>query len=124
MTVDNLLRAGQAFSVSQPAIQGNVPPNISRNQTIRWSGSNADWMLILIAVVDSSGSSIESVVQCIARDDGEFTIDGSKFSSWPTNRQVNVYVGAVKEQGGNLPFNNAESRIVGTYLMLGAGFSQ
>ena len=122
LTMENMFRAGQSFSVSQPAIQGNAPPNISRSQTVRWSNANADWMLIYIAVMNSAGTAFESIVQCIAADDGEFTVNGNLLSSWPTNRQVNLYVAAVKEQGGNLPHNNAESRIVGSYFLVEAGW--
>ena len=80
--------------------------------------------MIYMVVMNSAGTGYESIVQCIAEDDGEFTVNGNLLSSWPTNRQVNLYVAAVKEQGGNLPHNNAESRIVGSYFLIGAGFSQ
>ena len=124
MEIANFVRLSDSFTVQQPAIEGNSPPNIQRNQTIRWSGANADWILIEMAVMDSTGSAIQDLIQCVATDDGVFSVDGSLFSSWPNNRQVNVYVAAVVEETSVLPFNNAESRITGTYILMGAGFSQ
>ena len=112
------------MSVSQPAIQGNNPPNISRNQSFRWTSGGADWILLYRVMLDASQQNVEQGIICVLSDDGVFDVSSTMFSSWPTNRQVNILFTAVQEDHQILPHNNSESRIAGMYQMVGAGFSQ
>ncbi|MDG1483541.1 MAG: IPT/TIG domain-containing protein [Myxococcota bacterium] len=124
MAVNDILRAGGDVTVSQPAIQGNNPPDISRNQSFRWSSGSADWILIYMLMYDTKQQNIEQGIICVVADDGMFDISSSEFSSWPTGRRVDILFTPVREYNTILPHNDSESRIAGMYQMYGAGFSR
>ena len=66
----------------------------------------------------------EQRINCIASDDGNFTLDGSAFSGWPVGRVVDVYFTRVFEQNTIMPHNNGIARIVGQHSLHGAAVSQ
>ena len=113
-----------APTVTVPAITGDAVPYIDRAQAFSWSPTGADWVLITMGVLDSTGAGYAEVVNCVAMDDGRFTMDGDQFSSWPTGRQVNVFVGTVYESTPALPWNNGRGALFGLARVYGAGFSQ
>jgi len=112
------------FNVYNPAISGTTVPYINRNQTITWAPGGADYVWIELALLDSTATMVQQSIVCIAVDDGSFTVPSSEWSSWPTDRQVNLGVSKVVESGTIMPHNNSESRIAAFYTVLGAGFSQ
>jgi len=124
LVVEDILRAGGDVIVSEPAIQGNNPPDISSNQSFRWTAGDADWIIIYMLMLDASQQNIDQGIICVVSDDGVFDVNSSEFSSWPTGRQVNILFTPVREEHALLPHNNAESRIAGMYQMVGAGFSR
>ncbi len=124
MGVEDVLRAGGNVTVTQPAIQGNNPPDIYRNQSVRWTAGDADWIIIYMLMLDATQTSIEQGIICVVSDDGVFDVNSSEFTSWTTGRQVNILFTPVRETTTILPHNNAESRVAGMYQMVGAGFSR
>ena len=46
------------------------------------------------------------------------------WTTWPSGRIVDVFVGQVVEASGVLPWNGAESRMAGINWRYGAGISQ
>lgn len=124
MAVDNLFRAAGPMTVQQPAISGASVPYLDRSQTFLWTPGGYSWVEISLAIIDVSGKAVQESVTCVVQDDGEFTIDGSKFTAWPTGRQVNIGFTAVREGNTLLPHNDADSRVVGMYQMIGASFSR
>lgn len=126
VSVSNFLRTPARPSVSVPYITGSSPPNISRYQTFSWSSVGADWVLIEMSVWNTAGTGYQQTVSCVARDDGSFTFDGSKFSSWPSSfeyRQVDVRVGYAYESTGTFPWDNSSINMTGLYQVYGAGFA-
>ena len=109
--------------LTSPSITGTSAPSIDRFHFLNWSPSGADWMLITLTKMDSSGSNVDEIVHCVAEDDGSFTVDGSQFASWSSGRIVYINFNAVIEASGILPWNQAGSQVVGMYGVLGAGFS-
>ena len=124
MAVEDILRASGDVTISQPAIQGNNPPDISRNQSFRWTSGSADWILIYMLMYDTAQENIDQGIICVVADDGMFDISSSEFSSWPTGRRVDILFTPVREYNTTLPHNNSESRIAAMYQMYGAGFSR
>ena len=123
-TVNNIARTSQSPIVYAPAISGPTVPYISRYQTFTWSPSGADWIYIRLARLDPFTLNYVDEVNCIAQDDGSFTIEGSQWASWPIEEQIDIYFSRVVEQTSLLPHNNSYGRIVGEYTLLGAAFSQ
>ena len=111
-------------TIYTPDLQGFNPPNISQSQYFSWVPSGADWVSITVALKDSTGNSYIEAVNCVAQDDGEFTVQGSWFSQWIPGNQVDVFFGRAIEQTTVLPHNNAEAKIAGEYILLGGGFAQ
>ena len=124
MTAPDFMRASSTMNVISPAISGSTAPRISRAQTFTWNADSADWIMIMLGLTNSTGTGYEQFIYCVANNDGSFNVDSSQWSSWTTNRQVDVYFGRVTESGDTLPHNNSQSRVNGTYFMVGAGFSQ
>lgn len=112
------------LTVSSPAIAGASAPNISRGQTFSWSGGSADYTLIDLQMRNEAGTATAAAVTCVVNNDGSFTVPSSVWSSWPTNRIVDVYVGQVVEGTGTLPWNSSTSRLAGISWKYGAGISR
>jgi IPT/TIG domain len=123
-SVSGFVKTPTSFSVSTPAISGTTPPNITRSQTINWTAGSADRVLIMMGLVNSAGTDYDQFIYCVATDDGAFAVPSSTWTSWPSDRQVNIWVGKAMESGALLDFNNSESRVLGIYWNFGAGFSR
>lgn len=124
MSIPQFIRASSPSSITQPAITGNIIPSISRNQTLIWNTTGASWVMFIFVIRTEDQMADELRVNCILTDDGNFTIDGSVFSSWPLNRIVDVYFTRVFEQNTVMPHSNGISRIVGQHMLHGAAVSQ
>ena len=83
----------------------------------------ADRVIIEMVLLNADATDVDQQVTCVVWDDGNFTVPSSMWTSWPTDRQVNVLVSKLKESTGTLSFNNSESRMIGLYTIIGAGFS-
>ncbi len=121
--VDALVRTpGQPYLYT-PDIDGSSVQYVSRYQSFSWTTASADWVLLTMAVWDSAGSGYQEVVNCVVRDDGSFSFDGSRFSSWPYSRQVDIYFGYAYESYGTMPWDGGDSHVVGIHQIYGAGFT-
>ena len=123
-SIAGFIETTSSFDVTAPNIDSSIVPYISRSQTVSWSTSGADAVWIEFALLNSTATAIQQSVICIASDDGSFTIPASAWTSWPTDRQVNVTVSKVVESGTVMPHNNSEARVSTFYTIFGAGFSQ
>ena len=127
-TLASLATTPSAISVSSPNINGTNPPNVSRsNLRFQWTGgSGADYVLLdlfLSRDTTLNESSIVNEVTCWVNNDGDFTVPASAFPSWPTTGALFIFVGAVSEGGTSvMPTDNSESRVVGGYWIIGAGY--
>jgi hypothetical protein len=121
--ITNILEAPNSFSVTAPNISGSSAPTISRTQSITWSGSGGDFMVMQFRLWNSAGTDFQEIVTCWARDDGNFSLQ-NVWTSWTSGRQVDVLVGRAIEGTGTLPHTNAKSGMVGIYWVYGAGFAQ
>lgn len=122
-SVSDIVQAPSSFSVSSPNLAGSTPPTLSKSLSLSWSGSGGDAMVALLMLHDASGAIAETVT-CAMRDDGSFSVPGSTWTRWASNRQLDVLVGRVKAGTGTVPFNNADSEFAGVYWVYGAGFTQ
>ena len=87
------------------------------------SSAGADWALISISVWNSDTTGYQETINCVVRDDGDFTVDGSQFTSWPTSRQVDIRFSYAFESTGTMPWDNTNSKMVGMYAIYGATIS-
>ena len=111
------------FNVTYPAIDASIVPYISRTQTINWDAGGGDVVWIEMARIDALGTGVEEGIICIVNDTGSFTVPSSAWSSWPSGRQVNLFVSKSIDTHTTLPHNNSEVRVSGKYTVFGAGFS-
>ena len=123
-SINNIASTSSEPIVYSPAISGQSPPTITQNQVFSWSPSGADWIHIRLGRIDPSTFLYVEEVNCVAYDDGSFTIDGSLWNTWLTEQQIDIYFTRVVEQVAILPNNNSFSRVVGQHTIFGAGFSQ
>jgi hypothetical protein len=123
-SVTGFVKTPTSFSVSTPAISGSTAPNITRSQTFNWTSGSADRVIIMMGLINSAGNAYEQFIYCVTSDDGSFAVPSSTWTSWPSDRQVNLWIGKAKESGAILDFNNSESRMLGIYWNFGAGFSR
>jgi hypothetical protein len=121
--VQNITEAPGSFVVTKPYMDGSTPPTVGSSFAITWSGAQADRMVIIMERVDATYTSQE-VVTCVARNDGSFNVPSSAWNGWQAGGIVFIFVGALNEGGGTIPFNNAESRVSSTYFMAGAARTQ
>ena len=70
--VNGFANTSQAPILYTPALQGMTPVNISQNQTFTWSHRD-DWISIQVSVMHGLVAILDQI-NCIAVDDGEFTI--------------------------------------------------
>lgn len=106
--------------VTHPDMGGDVPPQLSRSQmSFTWDAVTADRIVLQMARSED-GTHIDEVVNCIALNDGSFTVPAGV---WPTPWQgtdvIFVIVSAMREDGGTVPLNGGESRVVGMASIMG-----
>ena len=127
-TLASLATTPSAISLTSPNINSSTPPYLTRsNLRFQWTGAaGADYVLLdLILSRDGNldTASIINEVTCWVNNDGDFTVPPSMFSSWPTTGVLYILVGAVSEGGTSvMPTDNSESRVVGGYWVIGAGW--
>ena len=120
--IPDLARTGAAFDLYAPYVFGSAPPELKKNELdIEWGQADADRMIIWVERYDEDLSEVIETVACVARDDGSFSVPGATWQEdWDYDQWLYIYVGAVHEDGGAVPLNNAESRVAGVYWLLGA----
>ena len=125
ISISRLVDVPATFNITSPAITGSTVAQLSRSQlSFRWSGgSTADRVLIELYLFSATGS-IEQTVTCVVSDDGSFTVPESAWTGYPSGRQVTVLLSRMEEGSSTLDFNNSQARVVASYGMVAAFFSQ
>jgi len=120
--IPELARTGAAFDLYAPYVFGSAPPQLKKNELdIEWGQADADRMIIWVERYDQDLTGVIETVACVVRDDGQFKVPGSAWEQdWDYDQWLYIYVGAVREDGGTVPLNNADSRVAGVYWLLGA----
>lgn len=121
LTVNGIASTASRPTLYSPSITGSSIANISPNPTFSWAPSGADWVLITLGIHSSGSTSYQEVIHCVAQDDGSFRVDTGQFVEWPYYRQIDVYFGPARKATGTLPWNNAQSGVVGLTRIYGAG---
>ncbi len=117
------MRTPARISVNNPNFGGSSPPNISRGQTITWSGSGGEAVWIILSKLNASSTAVDQQLYCLAQDDGSFTVPASSWASWQTGRQVNALIGRVTESNARIWYNESEARIAAVTWILGGAFA-
>jgi hypothetical protein len=110
-----------APTFTSPAITGASLPTLSQNQvSFTWAGGDgADWMVFDLYRYNSDQSVLLETLSCAAFNDGSFTVPSSAWSSWAGNQLVLVAAGAIAEGNENIPWDNSDFRVVGSYWTIG-----
>lgn len=112
-----------SFQLFTPAVYSDAPPVLRKNElTFDWGEVEAERVIVMAE--RRSGEDVEEILEtvaCVAENDGSFQIPGSTWQQgWDSDDWLYLYVGAVREDGGTIPLNNADSRVAGVYWLLGA----
>jgi hypothetical protein len=125
-SVDKLAKTPSGFDLYSPYLYGSAAPALQKSELdIEWGAADADRVMILVERYDADLDELIEVVGCVASDDGQFKIPGRTWEQpWESGQWLYIYVGAVREDGGTLPLNNADSRVAGVYWLLGAAVTE
>jgi hypothetical protein len=120
-----------SFQVTSPAIGGSTVPTFGSNIHFTWTGATNQtgqtpgvYMVAALQRLNPAGDRVVEAVTCAFHDTGDFTVPGSTWSAYPSGVQITVLVGRISETGGTLPYNDADSGVVGSYWVIGAGYTQ
>ena len=119
LSVSQFARASKRVVPTSPNIDSSNLPMVSPTQTFIWSPSGASWIHIRMYQLDTNNNII-SDIDCIAEDDGQFTTS-DVHSTWTQNDVVYIQFSRIYESQSIMPHNNSISRVVGEYIIVGAG---
>jgi hypothetical protein len=110
--LDPFFVAPAAFTVTSPAIAHDYDFYFSGTDLdVAWSGSAGDFVLVWMLGQDSGSS-----LYCVARDDGDFTVDSRYMSRFDLYEFVQLSVARFRVSESVLPHDNG--------VVLGAGMYQ
>jgi hypothetical protein len=125
-SMSDVVKGSNTFSVTSPNLNVAQLPSLTRtNLSVAWSGgTRGDAVLIVLSRYNADQTAIDEQVSCAATDDGSFTIPSSAWNSWANNRVVAISIGRAVKDTGTVPYNNAESQMVGVYWIVGGAITQ
>lgn len=125
-TMSDLVSMPQAFSVSAPRVDSDVPPQVSEGFSLAWTHPDAaDGVLVQLQLRGSNGTSVQESVSCWLRDDGAHNVPANVWNTqWAAGRQLDIFVTRYTAGSGTVPFNNADSAMAGEYIVYGAAFTK
>lgn len=112
-------RASKRVVPTSPSIDSTNLPTISPTQTFLWSPSGGSWIQIRMYQRDTAGNLL-SDINCNVTDDGQFTVS-DVHSTWITGDIIYIQFTRVYENSTVMGHNNAQSRIIGEHIIVGAG---
>lgn len=120
--IDHLASTSGGFDLYSPRVYGDAPPELRKNELlVEWGEVEADRVMILVERMDQDLETVIETVGCVARNDGSFKVPGATWAlEWDYDQWLYIYVGAVTEDAGTIPLNNADSRVAGVHWLLGA----
>jgi len=122
--INGVVNTPGLFSITSPIVTGDTLPRVRRSSfRVAWNGSGGDYVVIRATRLGTTGSVLEEVT-CVVDDIGSFTIPSNAWTGWSLDNQILLQVGRVKEPGGTVPFNNAQSGMVGVQWIVGAAVTQ
>jgi hypothetical protein len=105
------------FSVTSPSLTSSSTRQ-SSTIPITWSGgARADYVHIYMEVYTST-TTYDSV-ECIAADDGSFTVPASAWDNWSVGRSLLIIVTRVTEDSATIAHNNSVTAVAGQMSVLG-----
>ena len=124
-TVTAAVQTPGSFTVTTPNLHGDTVLRISQNFSLAWSGGGAtDGVLLSLQLMNAAGTAVDEEVSCSLRDDGSFNLPTGSFQNWIAGRQLNIFVSRFYVAGGTIDFNNADTAIIGEYMVYGAVFTK
>lgn len=124
LAVEGLARMPDAISLTGPALGGSTILSLSKSDlAFRWSGAPGDFAVIELLVSSSTGA-VQYSITCTVKDDGAFNVPSASVGSWPTGRQVSVYLVRYGSTEAVLPYNGASSGVLAGQGVIAAFLSR
>ena len=109
--------------LSVPILDADSPTTILRDQQFLWEPSDATWIRLRMARLNPETGLYSEQILCILHDDGVHMFDPELWKEWEPHQQIDVYFSRAIESTSVAPHNLSQARIVGSYTVVGAGFS-
>lgn len=120
LDIDSSANTPGSFEITRPVVSTDLIPTVSRtNFGVTWNGSSADYVVIRITLVDSSGNALERV-SCVVDDTGSFTVPSGVWNRWSSGLQGTLLVGRFRQSNAIIEHNRSRSGMVGVQWLLGA----
>ena len=119
LSVPQFARFSKRVIPTSPNIDSINIPSVSATQTFLWAPSGASWIQIRMYQIDTANN-IVSDINCNAIDDGQFTVT-NVHSQWTPGDVVYIQFYRMYEGETTMQHNNSVSRVVGEYIVVGAG---
>lgn len=107
-----------------PNLDSDTPTTIHRDQTFSWEPSLSSWISLRLARLDPVSGTYTEQIRCTLLDDGTHTLAPELWNEWGPLQQVDIYFSRVMETISIAPHNLSQARIVGSYTLVGAAFSE
>jgi hypothetical protein len=126
-SVGNFARTPSTFLLASPNL--NTLGYLRQQDLIfQWTQATADEMVIVLTRMQDVGGTTtpQETVTCRVANTGSggtFTVPTSVWRGWGGD-YLEVDIAALTYAAGSLPFNNANSGVVGAYWLVGAAFMQ
>ncbi|NOY25721.1 MAG: hypothetical protein GXP62_07590 [Oligoflexia bacterium] len=121
--VDLVRTPTSSLRVLTPNLEGSEVVYVQSSFTLTWTGGSGDIVLIKLGLQNSAGSGYLEELDCVANDDGSFTVPDD-WTVWPTGRQIDIWVETARQPDSTLPFNGSDSDVLGIYSKIGAAFTE
>ncbi|MFT7521617.1 MAG: hypothetical protein ACI9MC_003768, partial [Kiritimatiellia bacterium] len=122
-TLEGVVSTPDAFQVTSPAIDSFTAPTLTKNNLlISWTGAGADYVVIRLLRWGQDGTIIEEV-NCVVNDTGRFQVPSNIWGGWSFDQQLTIQVGKAKVGGGTVPYNTANTGMIGVHWIIGAGWT-
>ncbi len=126
-SVGNFARTPSTFLLASPNLN-TLGYLRQQDLTFQWTQATADEMLIVLTRMQDVGGTTtpQETVTCRITNNGNggtFTVPTSVWTGWGGD-YLEIDIAALTYAAGSLPFNNANSGVVGAYWLVGAAFMQ
>jgi hypothetical protein len=126
-SVGNFARTPSTFLLASPNLN-TLGYLRQQDLTFQWTQATADEMLLVLTRMQDVGGTTmpQETVTCRITNNGNggtFTVPTSVWTGWGGD-YLEVDIAALTYAAGSLPFNNANSGVVGAYWLIGAAFMQ
>ena len=123
LSFPSFLHSSASIALTIPMLDTEHPTTILRDQQFLWEPSQATWISLRLARLDSTTGQYTEQIYCTLYDDGVHDLDPNLWKEWEPLQQIDIYFSRSVESISIAPHNLSQARIVGSHTVVGAGFS-